>query len=163
MAEVMKIREIAGVLNLQNVAKGYIDLSDERLSNLDYIQRVFEKEIELRSQNKIKNLTKQSKLPKKEFDYSKVNQGIAWHIEKLKTLEFIEDSQNVIILGKCGSGKTSFVSELGDLAVKSKYKVYYTLIDDFIEIISKRETILKRQKQFQYMKECDLIIVDDVL
>ena len=36
MADITEIRELAQKLNLWNIARGYIDLNDEKLSNLDY-------------------------------------------------------------------------------------------------------------------------------
>ena len=42
MADITEIRELAQKLNLWNIAKGYIDLNDEKLSNLDYLKMVLE-------------------------------------------------------------------------------------------------------------------------
>jgi len=43
MADITEIRELAQKLNLWNIARGYIDLNDEKLSNLDYLKMVLEK------------------------------------------------------------------------------------------------------------------------
>lgn len=162
MAEITRIQALARILNLQNISKGIVDITDERLSNLDYLQNVLEQEIECRSDVKEVKVRKQSKLPKKKFDHVKTNKGLVWHIEKLKMLEFIEDNQNIIVLGACGTGKTSLACMIGEEAIKAKLKVYYTTLDSFLEILSEKETSSKKRTQFQYMKECDLIILDDV-
>jgi hypothetical protein len=67
MADITEIRELAQRLNLWNVAKGHIDLNDERLSNLDYLKMVLEKELELRVRQKHIKMRKASKLPNKVF------------------------------------------------------------------------------------------------
>jgi hypothetical protein len=52
MADITEIREMARKLNLWNVARGYINLNDEKLSNLDYLQMILEKELEIRGRHK---------------------------------------------------------------------------------------------------------------
>ena len=49
MADITEIRELAKKLNLWNIARGYIDLNDEKLSNLDYLQMILHKELEIRA------------------------------------------------------------------------------------------------------------------
>jgi hypothetical protein len=49
MADITEIRELAKKLNLWNIARGYIDLNDEKLSNLDYLQMILQKELEIRA------------------------------------------------------------------------------------------------------------------
>ena len=49
MADITEIHELAQKLNLWNIARGYIDLNDEKLSNLDYLKMVLEKELEIYS------------------------------------------------------------------------------------------------------------------
>ena len=52
MADITEIRELARKLNLWNIARGYIDLNDEKLSNLDYLQMILHKELEIRARQK---------------------------------------------------------------------------------------------------------------
>ncbi|MDD4834539.1 MAG: hypothetical protein PHC44_07380 [Lutispora sp.] len=59
-------------LNLWNIAKGYIDLNDGKLSNLDYLQMILNKELEIRARQKHIKLRKASKLPNKyELSFNK--------------------------------------------------------------------------------------------
>ena len=102
MADIVEIREMAQRLNLWNIAKGYIDLNNEKLSNLDYLKMVLEKELELRETQKHIKMRKASKLPNKVFDESNLNKGLKWQIKQLYQLTWIDDEQNIILLGKCG-------------------------------------------------------------
>jgi DNA replication protein DnaC len=162
MADITEIRELAQRLNLWNVAKGYIDLNNEKLSNLDYLKMVLEKELELRVRQKHIKMRKASKLPNKVFDESNLNKGLKWQIKQLYQLTWIDEEQNIILLGKCGTGKTSLAVQLGELAINNGYKTYYTPFDTFISITEEKDTIPKAETTFSYMKECDLIIIDDV-
>ena len=107
MANITEIRELARKLNLWNVARGHIDLNDEKLSNLDYLQMILQKELEIRARQKQIKLRKASKLPNKVFDASNLNKGLEWQIKQLSHLMWLNEEQNVILLGKCGTGKTS--------------------------------------------------------
>lgn len=48
MATVTEIRDLARILGLWNIAKGNIDITDETVSNMDYICNIFLTEIEMR-------------------------------------------------------------------------------------------------------------------
>ena len=162
MADIVEIREMAQRLNLWNIAKGYIDLNNEKLSNLDYLKMVLEKELELREAQKHIKMRKASKLPNKVFDESNLNKGLKWQIKQLYQLTWIDEEQNIILLGKCGKGKTSLAVQMGELAINNGYKTYYVSFDTFISVAEEKDTIPKAEATFSYMKECDLIIIDDV-
>lgn len=162
MADITEIREMARKLNLWNVARGYINLNDEKLSNLDYLQMILEKELKIRGRQKLIKMRKASKLPAKEFNDSNLNEGLKWQIKQLYYLTWISEGQNIIILGKYGTGKTSLAVQIGEIAIKHDYKTYYTTIDTFISIVNQKDINPKADATFSYMKECDLIIIDDV-
>lgn len=82
MADITEIRELARKLNLQNIARGYIDMNDEKLSNLDYFQMILQKELKIRVRQKQIKLRRASKLPNKVFDVSNLNKGLEWQIKK---------------------------------------------------------------------------------
>ena len=162
MADITEIRELAKKLNLWNIARGYIDLNDEKLSNLDYLQMILQKELEIRARQKQIKLRRASKLPNKVFDASNLNKGLEWQIKQLSHLTWLNEEQNVILLGKCGTGKTSLAVHLGETAIDNGYKTYYDTIDVFIYIVENTDIYPKAGATFSYMRECDMIIIDDV-
>jgi len=162
MADITEIHELAQKLNLWNIARGFVDLNDEKLSNLDYLKMILEKELEIRARQKHIKLRKASKLPNKAFDASNLNKGLKWQIKQLSNLTWLNEEQNVILLGKCGTGKTGLAVQLGDMAISSGHKTYYVPFDTFIAVAEKKATNPKAEATFSYMQECDLIIIDDV-
>ncbi len=162
MADITEIRELAKKLDLWNIARGYIDLNDEKLSNLDYLQMILQKELEIRARQKQIKLRRASKLPNKVFDASNLNKGLEWQIKQLSHLTWLNEEQNVILLGKCGTGKTSLAAQLGETAISNGHKTYYVPFDNFIAVAEKKATNTKAEAIFSYMQECDLIIIDDV-
>ena len=45
MTSITEIQELARTLNLQNIAKGIIDLSHDKESNLAYLKEILQKEV----------------------------------------------------------------------------------------------------------------------
>jgi DNA replication protein DnaC len=162
MADITEIRELAKKLNLWNIARGYIDLNDEKLSNLDYLQMILQKELEIRARQKQIKLRRASKLPNKVFDASNLNKGLEWQIKQLSHLTWLNEDQNVILLGKCGTGKTSLAVHLAETAIDKGHKTYYAPIDTFVSIVENKDINPKAGAAFSYMRECNLIIIDDV-
>lgn len=163
MASIGEIKELARQLGLYNIAKGYIDLADEKLSNLDYIASVLQGEVQMREQVALVKREKTSRLPHKVFIKEKVGSGTAWQIEQLETLDWIDEEQNLVIIGKCGSGKTSLAAHLGKLALESGEKVAYATISDFIYTVLHKDETNKQRDRFKYFQSCSLIILDEVM
>ncbi len=163
MTSISEIQEHARTLNLQNIAKGIIDLSHDKESNLAYLKSILQKEIDLRQEAAVFKREKAGRLPKKEFVPSKLNSGVAWQIERLEELEWIEKDQNIILIGKCGSGKTSLAAHLGRKALKAGIKVSYNSYDEFIYTIDNKATSEKQRQRFKYFTQSSLIIIDDMM
>ena len=123
---------------------------------------ILHKELETRARQKQIKLRRASKLPNKEFELSNLNKGLEWQIKQLSHLTWLNEEQNVILLGKCGTGKTSLAVHLGETAINNGHKTYYASIDTFISIVEYKDINTKAGATFSYMRECDLIIIDDV-
>ena len=150
-------------LNLQNIAKGVIDLSHDKESNLAYLKEILQKEVDKREEFAVLRHEKAGRLPKKEFVTTNINSGIAWQIERLEELEWIEKDQNLILIGKCGCGKTSLAAHLGRKALEEGIKVSYNTFDDFLYTINNKDASDKQMRRFRYFTASSLIIIDDMM
>lgn len=79
---------------------------------------ILSQELELRRQAAIKRHTKASRLPKKDFDPSRLKPGIAWQVEQLDNMQWIDEGQNLVIIGKCDTGKTTLAAHIGQIALR---------------------------------------------
>lgn len=163
MTSISEIQALAAALNLQNIAKGEIDLTGDREANLAYLKRILEREVELREQAMFLKWEKAGHLPRKEFLSTKLNAGVAWQIERLETLEWIEGDQNLLFLGRCATGKTSLAAHLGRLALHAGMKVSYTTFDDFLYAIRNKAKSDKQLRRFRYYMASSLVIIDDMM
>ena len=163
MADLIELYEKARLLNLQNLAHGKIDLSQETVSNVDYLDYILSQELELRRQAAIKRHTNASRLPKREFDPARLKPGILWQVEQLENMQWIDEGQNLVIVGKCDTGKTTLAAHIGQLALKQKETVYYCNIEEFLRVIKNKDKSRKTEKIYRYMLDCSVIIIDDVM
>ena len=155
MATVTEIRDLARILGLWNIAKGNIDITDETVSNMDYICNIFLTEIEMRKEKKKETLRKESHLPDKTFDKSKVTQGLKWQLHKIEQFNFKENVQNFVIVGDCGTGKTSLATEIGEYAIDKGASVQYITIEDLFPVIKNQTS------RWNKILKSDMIIIDD--
>ena len=163
MTSITEIQELARTLNLQNIAKGIINLSHDKESNLTYLKDVLQKEVDKREEFAVLRREKAGRLPKKEFVTTNINSGITWQIERLEELEWIEKDQNLILIGKCGCGKTSLAAHLGRKALEAGIKVSYNTFDDFLYTINNKDASDKQMRRFRYFTQSSLIIIDDTM
>ncbi|MBQ5970291.1 MAG: ATP-binding protein [Clostridia bacterium] len=164
MADTSKILELARKLNLQNIAHGYIELEEKPdMSNLDYLALILSQEVEMREEKAFVKREKESKLPYREFIKAKVNDGIAWQIDRLETMQWLEDVQNLIIIGKCDTGKTALASHLGRKALENGERVSYMTISRLLEKLDRKDRVDKFNRLFRQMTQSSLIIIDDMM
>ncbi len=163
MSTIGEIREVAKRLQLYNIARGDIDLSKESETNLRFLKKVLEQERDLRDSARHIRLEHDSRLPRKEFLPVKLNSGVRWQIEHLEKLDWIDDDQNLFIIGKCGTGKTALASYLGKKAIAADIKVSYNTIEGFLYTLRNRDHIKKQEQRYKYWLSCSLIIVDDMM
>ena len=84
--------------------------------------------------------------------------------ETLRTLDFIDQGQNVCILGPSDSGKSYLSKALGILAC-SRFSVEYHHCEPLVESLAtmKIKAYEKYQKRIKQLTKRDLLIIDDFL
>lgn len=45
---------------------------------------------------------------------------IAWQVEQLENMQWIDEGQNLVIIGKCDTGKTTLAAHIGQIALRKK-------------------------------------------
>ena len=156
MATVTEIREMARTLGLWNTARGRIDITDETVSNLDYIAKIFRAEIDMRRVKKIETLRRESKMPDRVFDKDKITKGLTWQLQKLEQFDFKNDIQNFVIVGACATGKTALACEIGGYALEKKARVRYTSLEELFLAVRNQDA------KWRKILQTDMVIIDDV-
>ena len=156
MATVTELREMARTLGLWNTAMGRIDITDEMVSNMEYLYNIFHAEIEMRKAKKKDTLRHESHLPNKSFDNSKITKGLQWQLQQIEQINFRNSTENFMIVGDCATGKTSLSSEIGGYALTKLAKVQYITQEDLLLAIRNQSPRWKK------ILKSEMLIIDDV-
>ncbi len=156
MATVTELREMARTLGLWNTAMGRIDITDETVSNMEYLYNIFHTEIEMRKAKKKDTLRHESHLPDKTFDHTTITKGLQWQLQRIEQIDFRNIMENFVIVGDCATGKTSLATEIGGYALVKLAKVQYITQEDLLLAIR------NQSPQWKKLLKSDMIIIDDV-
>jgi len=142
------------------------DAIDKKLSYEQYLFELTESEIFTRRENKVKRLLKESKLPTSKtrdtFDFSLVAKKAKAKYELLRSGNFLNKAENVLLFGNPGSGKTHFVCALAREMIEMRKKVLFFTCNTLVQnlLIAKKE--LRINNYLKKLSRIDLIIIDDI-
>lgn len=168
--KLMQIREIASELKLPYIKDNYQDLIDEAThTSMDYsefLKRFLEEELSLRKENGINRRLRYAKFPIKkyleDFDRNKYGAEFKKKFEELETLKFIENKENVILIGTPGAGKSHYSIGLGIKACLHGNNVLFVSVPNLIielkEAMSMNQLNVYKRKFEKY----DLVILDEL-
>ena len=166
----MNIKEASNILKLSYLRESYEDLIEEssnlNLSNEDFLKLFLEREVERRKNNGIARRIRNDKFINKkfleDFDKTKYSLELNKKFEYLETLKFIDNKENIIMIGTPGCGKTHYATALGIKACMKGKNVLFTSVPNLVielqEAMSKNQITNYKRKFEKY----DLVILDEL-
>ncbi|MBI4827045.1 MAG: ATP-binding protein [Nitrospirae bacterium] len=166
-------RQIEGhlrVLKLKSMIPIYRELSERatagNLQYEEYLALLLEEEVKRKIDSSVRAKVHKSRLPYlktlEEFDFSFQPGLKEKEVIKLSSLEFIEQKDNVILLGPPGVGKTHLAVGLAMKACMARYRVLFTTAQRLIEdlMLSKRDGSL--MERLMAYSRLHLLIIDEL-
>lgn len=157
----LKLRHVRDSLDAINE----VALAEEP-SYLDFLAYLVQKEIAGREATQRQRRLKAARFPAwrtlDDFDFSFQTSVSRQTIRDLATLEFIENRENLVLLGPPGVGKSHLAIALGIEAVNAGYRTLFTTMD---ELAARMYASLADGSLPQYMRSLlrnQLIILDEV-
>lgn len=138
----------------------------ESLSYEDYLLELLEREVEIRRDNKIKRLLKESKLPLEKsmesFQRKRLPRKLDMQINSLIEGSFIDRKENVLAFGNPGSGKTHLLCAIAQEIIYKGRKVLFKQCNILVQemLIAKRD--LRLPKLLNKLSRYELLIIDDI-
>jgi DNA replication protein DnaC len=80
----------------------------------------------------------------------------------LRTLEWVDRAENVVICGPSGTGKSHFSEALGHAAIEAGCNVRWFSVEDLGALVRRHRVDDTIAKAFTPILRCQLIIVDDI-
>ncbi len=138
----------------------------ESLSYEHYLLELTEREVEVRTQNRIARLLRESRLPMEKtlesFDLKRLPRKVVAPYRTLLEGSFLDRCENVLAFGNPGSGKTHLLAALGHELIQRGRRVLFTpcatLVQDLL--IAKRD--LKLARLLKKLSKFDAVIIDDI-
>jgi len=153
---------------------GFHSALEEQLSNTSYLKMSFEErlthliknEVTERRNRKIRQLTARSKLKYKQAFIEETDYRPSRNLDKslLLTLtqnEWIERSQNIIISGATGTGKTWLACALGNKAITDGYSVFYIRLSKLFSVIMPARAAGSYLSWLKKLSRYNVLILDD--
>ena len=163
------IQEYATLFKLPAIKESFASIANEaakeNLSYTHFLLKLFEYEYEQKIQRAKKTLLKMAGFPRvktlQDFDFkvSAVDRNI---INELSTLRFIENAQNVLLIGPSGVGKTHLAIALGYLATQARIKTkFITAADLLLQLEIAKQTNRLQHYFKKVINTTKLLIIDE--
>lgn len=166
----MNIKEMSAILKLSYIYNNYEEeILEAKQTNKTYenfLKELLNKEVDKRKENGIKKRIKDAKFPYKkyleDFDIELYKPELKGEFLELETLNFVDNKENIILIGTPGAGKTHYAIALGIKACISGKSVLFTsvpnLITELKEAMSRSQLSIYKKKFERY----DLVILDEL-
>ena len=166
----MKIPELCKHLKLSYIRDNYgqmiIEANQTGQSIEEFLESLLYSEWQRRCENGQQRKIREAKFPIKkylcDFDRNKYDVAFKPKFQELETLKFIDNKENIILIGTPGAGKTHYAIALGIAACMSGKSVLFASIPNLIielkEAMSKNQITLFRRKFESY----SLVVLDEL-
>ena len=164
------INEYANRLKLPYIRDHYQQLIDEaRHTKMDYdsfLQTLLEYEWQRRMENGITRRMREARFPLKkylcDFDRGKYDAAFTPKFEELETLEFINNKENIILIGTPGAGKTHYAVALGIEACLAGKSVLFTSVPNLVIELKEAMSNLQISHFRRKFEKYHLVILDEL-
>lgn len=165
-----RLEEYLKELHLPTVRESFEEVAhkagQEELSYEQYLLELVELESQVRRENRIQRLMRQSKLPLEKdmasFELKRLPANVKRQVKTLLDGSFLDRRENILAFGNPGSGKTHLLCAIGQELIHNDRKVFFSSCQLMVQdlLISKRD--LKLSKLLKKLSRFDALILDDL-
>ncbi|MBQ2636843.1 MAG: IS21-like element helper ATPase IstB [Methanobrevibacter sp.] len=141
-------------------------INDHQISVVDALYELTSKEVKVKDFNAANAMVKVAGFPHlkelKDFDFDfqpKINKQQFLDFESLR---FLENNNNIILIGNSGVGKTHLATSIGIAAAKKRVSTYFIKCQDLIEQLKKAYLENKLDSRIKHFSKYKLLIIDEI-
>ena len=165
-----RLEEYLKELHLPTVRENFEEVAhkagNEDLSYEQYLLELVELESQVRRENRIQRLMRQSKLPLEKdmasFELKRLPAKVKRQVKTLLDGSFLDRRENILAFGNPGSGKTHLLCAIGQELIHNDRKVFFSSCQLMVQdlLIAKRD--LQLSKLLKKLSRFDALILDDL-
>jgi len=170
MSRYQKLQENLEKLKLTQVRihlEDYIDqINEQKMSITDALFELTEKELEIKNYNATNAMIKVAGFPYlkelDDFDFDfqpKINKN---QFLEFKTLRFVENNSNILLIGNSGVGKTHLSISIGIAAAKKRISTYFIKCHDLITQLKKAHLENRLDQRIKHFSKYKVLIIDEI-
>lgn len=138
-----------------------------KISYLELIKTLMQKELDHRKQKDMEKRTKQARLPLcynlDNYDYSFSNGLEKQQMNQLRELSWLEQNFNIVLMGPSGTGKTFIAAGLCFDAVQKGYRAYFKTMEELVKVLKLKDVTKAASTEYQRIMRSHLLVIDDIM
>lgn len=155
------------LFTMRDNLSAYIDMiSSSEKTAVDALYELTEKEKMVKKDRAIIACIKTAGFPfnktLNDYDFNFQTSVNKKEIEDFSTLRFIENNENILLIGSPGVGKTHLATAIGIEAAKHRYSVYFISCQDLIVQLKKAEQENRLEQRLKAFTRHKLLIIDEI-
>ena len=165
LQEILRELRLSAILN--ELDNHLIRAKESQPSYVDFLHEVFDHELQARlikaHERRMQAATFPYEKTLDEFLLEEQKSLSRQQFNQLSSLDWIDQSYNLVLLGPTGVGKTHLCIGLGIKAVGFGYKVFFVTMGEMIRLLKTQEITPKSFQKIKRMKDAHMIILDDLM
>ena len=161
-----EIREYCRVLKLHAVAEHFEAAIEDSTDYITYLHSLLSAQLRESDQKAIQRRIQCAHFPCRKYledlELDCLPVALRGRLAELRTLEFINKGQNVILTGNPGTGKTHTAIGLGMAACEAGYRVLFTTVPYLVTELKESNDKQKLRAYEKKFERYDLVIADEL-